>query len=588
MLVKKMDQEIFNAMLKKIITIAAFVAIAAGCAKVAVISAPAEIEEDVEEIPEVTVEPSSVVFTAGIDTKAYLDEGVVKWSGNESITIWNGTVAAEFTTKDNGSSATFSTAGEFTETGTYTALYPHDGGANFSDLNALATTIPASQVATAGSFDPAANLAVASSTTTDLTFYNLVSYLKFTVPSGMTDLTSVSFSGNNSEKVAGAATVNVSTKALSATGSDTATLTGTFAEGSTYYLAIAPQEFTTGYTVTITRSSGSYTMVSSKDVTFSRSKARNIGDLWDGEPVIVMSGTALDSATEMTAVAKPAKVTNNDNVFTFRGDLKSGKLTIKEKYSGVIVASDITIPADGSYHVMYNKTSGRLRVYSQDIMTHLGKSTPMDDGNGTYYYPEHFTLNDFTNVGNAAYITLKDYNGNPTGAVLSVDSSTAIGTWKNDNENVFGNGGDRATNSPFVDDDYYPSYSWGRPCSFINGDITANSADVTFTISGLDNSAKYDVRVCGIRYSSSANLRVAVYAIGDTAVEVDNGLSAAGTLNLTTFKTKIVKFDSISPDSGTIALKMHSVTKHRDGKPSDFSEAYICSIYISKVVYSQN
>ena len=48
---KKMDQEIFNAMLKKIITIAAFVAIAAGCAKVAVISSPADIEEETEEIP---------------------------------------------------------------------------------------------------------------------------------------------------------------------------------------------------------------------------------------------------------------------------------------------------------------------------------------------------------------------------------------------------------------------------------------------------------------------------------------------------------------------------------------------------------
>lgn len=557
--------------MRKFVYMAALALVAMACSK--------EIEK--------IVNTESVVFTAGIDSKAAISGSNIEWQSGDQITLWNGSQKAAYSTTESGASVTFTTNDTFAAANSYTALYPADADATFG-ASSVSTTLPAVQTATAGNFDPAANIGVAVSTTNTLSFYNAAAYLKFTVPAGMTDLASVSFKGNNSEKVAGACSVNTSTYALTATGSETATLSGTFAEGETYYLAVAPQAYSTGYTVTITRTSGTFEMVSSKDVTIARSSARNIGDLWDGEPVIVMSGTALDSATEMTAVAKPAKVTNCDNVFTFRGDLKSGKLTIKEKYSGVIVAADITIPADGSYHVMYNKTSGRLRVYSQDIMTHLGKSTPMDDGNGKYYYPEHFTLNDFTNVGNDASITLKDYNGNPTDVVLSVDSSTANGTWKNDNENVFGASGDRATNSPFVDDDYYPSYSWGRPCSFINDDKTANSADVTFTIRGLDNSAKYDVRVCGIRYSSSANLRVAVYAIGDTAVEVDNGLSAAGTLNLTTFKTKIVKFDSISPDSETIALKMHSVTKHRDGTPSDFSEAYICSIYISKVVYSQN
>lgn len=567
--------------------LAALAVIAAGCAK----EAKTPAVEEFEETPEVVIEPSSVVFTAGIDTKAVLDGSDVKWVAGDAITIWNGSAAAEFTTADSGASATFTTAGAFAETGTYTALYPHDGSADFSDPAAVATTLPATQTAVAGNFDPAANLAVASSNTTSLTFYNLVSYLKFTVPTGMDDLISVSFSGNSSEKVAGAATVNVGTKALTATGtgSETATLSGPFTAGSTYYLAIAPQTFTGGYTVTITRTSGSYTMVSSKDVTFSRATARNIGNLWDGEAVVLLSGTAIDATTEMTAVPKPAKITNNEDVFTFRGTLSAGKLTVKEKYSASDIASDITIPSSGEYHIMYNKSTGRLRVYSQDIYTHLGKNTPMDDGAGNYYYPERFTLNNFTSVGDGASISLKDYSGTATGITLTVDSSAATGTWKNDNENVFGGSVDRATNSPYVDDDYFPSYGWGRPSSFSNTDKTANSEDISFVISGLDNAAVYDLKVCGVRWNSSVGIRVAAYSINGVEKVVDNGLPAAGTVSHATFKEHVAYYDAIAPASSEITLKMHSVTKHR-GAPNndDFSEAYICFIYISKVVYSQN
>ena len=565
MLMKKMDQEIFNAMLKKIITIAAFVAIAAGCAKVAVISSPADIEEETEEIPEVAVEPSSVVFTAGIDTKAYLDEGVVKWSGNESITIWNGTVAAEFTTTDKGSSATFSTTGEFTETGTYTALYPHDGGANFSDLNALATTIPASQVATAGSFDPAANLAVASSTTTDLTFYNLVSYLKFTVPSGMTDLTSVSFSGNNSEKVAGAATVNVSTKAFSATGSDTATLTGTFAEGSTYYLAIAPQEFTAGYTVTITRSSGSYTMVSGKNVTFSRSKARNIGDLWDGEPVLIMQGTALDDATTMTKIVHDNQP---QSVFNYRGSLKAGYLTIREKFNSGEVAKDIVIPENGTYHVVYNKTTGRCRVYSLDVYVHFGTDAPMTG------YSESFFMNSMTSYGASASLSLKDYYENTTGMSVSMDASNSFVA----NDNTGGlSSSMKSTHSSYFNDDFFPVYGWARGIKVAGADKNTDTATQTVVISGLDNAALYDVRVSGTRYGTSkVGVRQTKVQIGSTEIEID------GFVNWSNFSGSVAAFDSIAPSSGEISISLYGLAT------GSASECDLNFIYISKVVYSQN
>ncbi len=358
--------------------LAALAVIAAGCAK----EAKTPAVEEFEETPEVVIEPSSVVFTAGIDTKAHIEGTAVNWDASDAITVWNGSAAAKFTTTDSGASATFTTAGAFAETGTYTALYPHDGSADFSDPAAVATTLPVSQTAAAGTFDPAANLAVASSTTTSLTFHNLVSYLKFTVPAGMDDLKSVSFSGNAGQKVAGDATVNVGTKALTATGSETATLSGTFTAGSTYYLAIAPQTFTGGYTVTITRTSGTYTMVSSKNVTFSRAIARNIGNLWDGKAKVVLGGSALGGAA-----ASLEQTLENENLYAAVVDLTAGNLTLTQYMQNKVIApvsghdfndgtttvvavsapdadKYITISDAGKYRIIYDAGSNNLTIQS--------------------------------------------------------------------------------------------------------------------------------------------------------------------------------------------------------------------------------
>ncbi|MCR5408559.1 MAG: fimbrillin family protein [Bacteroidales bacterium] len=362
--------------MNKMYFLAALAVIAAGCAK----EAKTPAVEEFEETPEVVIEPSSVVFTAGIDTKAVLDGSDVKWVAGDAITIWNGSAAAEFTTTDSGASATFTTTGTFTETGTYTALYPHDGSAVFS-AGTVTTTLPEAQTAASGTFDPAANLAVASSSTTDLTFYNLVSYLKFTVPTGMDDLTSVSFKGNAGQKVAGAAAVNVGDKALTATGSETATLSGPFTEGSTYYLAIAPQTFTGGYTVTITRTGGTYTMVSGKDVTFSRATARNIGNLWDGKAKVVLGGSALGAAASLEQTLE------NENLFAAVVDLTAGDLTLTQYMQNKVIApvsghdfndgtttpvavsapdadKYITISDAGKYRIIYDASSNNLTIQS--------------------------------------------------------------------------------------------------------------------------------------------------------------------------------------------------------------------------------
>ena len=324
-------------MKKYLFSIVVLLAIAAACTKEETLNEGSNLEG-------IEYNHSAPVFKASVgETKAVLEGNKVKWEATDHISVWNGTQTADYSTTGTGYSADFTTSDEFGSAGSYVAIYPYDGSAVFS-AGSVTTTLPAAQTATDAGFDPAAHIAVASSTTTSLSFHNAVAYVKFTVPAGMDDLTSVSFKGNNSEKVAGACSVNTGTYALTATGSETATLSGTFTEGTTYYLAVAPQAYSAGYTVTITRTSGTYEMVSkATSITFERSAARDLGNLWDG--TIVLEGSALAATTEMTKVVSdltgtPKKV-QFDDVYTFRGTLNTGKLTVREKYKSAAVVSDI-------------------------------------------------------------------------------------------------------------------------------------------------------------------------------------------------------------------------------------------------------
>ena len=553
---------------------AALAVMAAGCAK----------EDNIAESQDITLEEaSSVVFTAGIDTKAHIDGTAVKWDASDAITVWNGTDAAEFTTTDSGATATFTTTATFAAAASYVALYPADAGASFS-AGSVSTTLPEAQTAAAGTFDPAANLAVASTTTTALAFSNLVSYLKFTVPAGMDDLTSVSFKGNAGEKVAGAATVNVGTKALTATGSETATLSGTFTEGETYYLAIAPQRFATGYTVTVVRGGGSYDMVSNADVTFARSESRNIGDLWDGNTVAVLSGAPVASPTVMTKVVGEDGKIQFDDVFTYRGALSAGVLNINAAYTGTAIQGGITIPADGNYHVMYNETSGRIRVYSQEMYVDFLRSN--EHGASVAPWKMLRNIDPDTVDDTAPNYTLVDYDGNLTGARCDLTNFTA----SNADFKYAGTGGnDRNMPSYYADDE-----EWTKGALYDGLQILhapgADSDEISLTISGLSASDKYDFRLVGARFNASAAARKTQYVlVGATTSEpqyVFQGWKPANTAAMATYNfmsVHKVDFDGISPDSeGKVVIKVKGIDT---GTRAD---AHLNALRIARVVYSKN
>ena len=180
--------------------------------------------------------PSSVVFTAGVETKTTLVVNgnktySINWISGDAISVDGVT----FTTTDSGAKAFFLTEDAFTEDNDYEAIYPATAGSSFASV-----TVPESQEATAGNFCSSAAVSVAKSTTTSLDFKNLTSFLKFQVPADANTVTISSI-----DDLAGEVTVNYNNGEPTWTAKNTVktikvTCSGGFKKGKDYYVSVLP------------------------------------------------------------------------------------------------------------------------------------------------------------------------------------------------------------------------------------------------------------------------------------------------------------------------------------------------------------
>ena len=182
--------------------------------------------------------PSSIVFTAGIDTKTVLvpdtdgDATVnhqIHWVSGDEIRVDGVT----FKTTDSGAKANFTTESAFTADNDYYAIYPASAGTTLGFV-----TVPAAQEVEAGKFNPSAVVSVAKSTTTSLEFKNVTSLLKFQVPAPATTVTI-----SSSSPLAGDVSVDYNEGEPTWTAVNTVntiTVTGSFETGKDYYVAVLP------------------------------------------------------------------------------------------------------------------------------------------------------------------------------------------------------------------------------------------------------------------------------------------------------------------------------------------------------------
>ena len=258
----------------KRITILAILATLVGCS---------QYSEELDNIK--APEKNQTEFFASMpecDTRTYVEENkYLRWNAGDEITVFNGNSynshwqfageeganSGKFTEiKENG----FVTGTPLNLTANY-AIYPYNENITITELGVVSLTLPATQAynhAYANSFGAGANtmMAVTESTSDNfLAFKNLCGYLKLKFYGEDVTVKSVTIKGNNSEKIAGNATVTMTygsepTITMSDDATDTitidcgegVTLSNDSENPTTFWVVIPETTFEGGITIEVT------------------------------------------------------------------------------------------------------------------------------------------------------------------------------------------------------------------------------------------------------------------------------------------------------------------------------------------------
>ena len=265
------------------------------------------LDQQTKEEKPIIDEPAMATISAGFEstTKSILDisgsYANVLWQSGDSFKLYSVTSSGTFyapqtyTTTFSGdpkAKADF-TGSTITSSDYYFACYPASSSCNsFNESGGKITCfgiLPKKQTATAGTYDPAANLAFAfvpvAAGYEQLTFQNATTLLKVNVTgANVAKLDSIRVQNSN-YNMAGLIGVTDFDSELSVTknwisdaNSQSVTLAGTFTSGTDYYIAVAPGEYT-GLSIVFFFNDKTFiskTLLKGT-VNFNRSTIRNLG-----------------------------------------------------------------------------------------------------------------------------------------------------------------------------------------------------------------------------------------------------------------------------------------------------------------------
>ena len=284
--------------MKRILLFASAALLFAGCAKENII--PTVENGNNSQKGELTLSFSA--SQAGFGTKAAIGETTIdaegakstaiNWQESDKISVFDGAGAnCEFSTKDfNAEAPTFCTfEGDVTELATdYTAVYPYTADATISKTGVISgVTLPATQTAVAGSFDPNAALMAAKTVEGGraLAFQNLVGYVKVATDF---ECKKIELCAASEEALAGASTIsfNEGTPSFALGEGAVSTITllpegeGTIAAGKTYYIAVPATTLAAGWKISFTATNGNvYSRQGTKPIQFKTNTVINLGTI---------------------------------------------------------------------------------------------------------------------------------------------------------------------------------------------------------------------------------------------------------------------------------------------------------------------
>lgn len=313
-------------------------------------------------LEQVTPGTEPAVISTGAATKTSLGEDgkTVNWTSDDQIAVFDnlGGKSTFEASEVNGSYAKFSGA-VLDGTTHILAVYP-ENLAKSANGNTLTVNIPANQTSKAGSFDEEHNISVAKADktpgtpeTSPATFKNVCALLKFTIPSYIGDATKVTISSNS--VIAGDMTVDFSAEepACSITeGSKSISMTGTFAEGSTFWFILAPVTLE-NIAVEVETEKGTYSMNKTATIEMTAGKYKNLGTL-ELQKATLASATAAHTYSNGVLTGTQVSVnlgidqTTAAYITALALQIKNAEGTVI-RTSNVEVAESVVMPAEGSW-----------------------------------------------------------------------------------------------------------------------------------------------------------------------------------------------------------------------------------------------
>lgn len=423
----------WNSLMKKIFTylFLAALSVAAACNKLAPVEIPMEDFS-------LATDMSKTVMTD-------LSTGAVQWTSGDDISVFSTAMSSPLNnhltaTSVSGSQARFSGQVE-TGTTTFVALYPYNSAATYAN-GVISTEIPTTQTATANSFADRSSLTFAKGTKTPgvpqvdgINFNNLCGSVFVTLPPSITFASKITVVANSGAKMAGACTIDCEKGTLTATGSSSIVLSGSFKGGNKYCFSVAPGEYKGGFTFTIQSTNGAtYVRENTADITVGAGRKVTVGtlSLKMTESQITSSVSIVHDIVSNQLNGSTAKVSLNvpsdfASAVSWNVELYNSAGQLCRTYTGkgnvsaaaMTVANGWTYLPVGDYHyvVKYIVNNG-----TKDITTTLSSRSTLSSPAGAFSFVANLS-------GYTSYSTYKGTDGQSASAANAnnLDGSSIYG-----------------------------------------------------------------------------------------------------------------------------------------------------------------
>jgi len=300
----------------------------------------------VEEMADPAYGEHELSFTASFDsdddTKTILVDGKdVHWLPGDCISVSGASDA--FVSDASAQCAVTTFTGSALPAETYFAVYPYESVVSWNG-EVASVNVPANQTAVKGTFSDDLNISAsrASSSDMNMSFHNVLGYMKFTIGEDSGSIRSVELSAIGGESLAGAAEISYDSRTgqpslVSTTESQTVTLSSESAlEPGDYYIAMIPGTYTEGLTLTFVATDYRVATKEIKtELTLGKGVIQNIGTVKNLTFELPFDPAEIpdDEIWYITTDGKPISLYNNDFANNGFSDSEFNVNVVSNEYS---------------------------------------------------------------------------------------------------------------------------------------------------------------------------------------------------------------------------------------------------------------